>query len=107
MAALHVLLWEGKPEAERTTAEERMVDVSVRIVGATSRPSDHLRRIFAKFDGPLTTKELRQELQKVGCDLSKQANPAGTIGAICDRLNQQGVIKPTTKDGRKAWVRSL
>ncbi len=107
MAALHVLMYEGKPESERTPADAEMVKPSMKVVGATSRPADHLKRIFARTDGPLTTKELRAELRKVGCDLSKQANPSGTIGAVCARLVDQGVIKETKKDGRKAWERVL
>lgn len=105
MAALHVLMWEGKPEAERTAAEAQMVEVSMKVIGATRRPADQIRRIFARTAGPLTTNELREELRRVGCDLSKQANPSGTIGAVCARLKEQGVIKLVRKDGRKAWER--
>jgi hypothetical protein len=109
MAALHLLIYEGKPESERSLnsnearAAAEMARISALVVGATSKPADHLRRIFARSKGPLTVKELRQELRHVGCDLAKQANPSGTIGAICARLIEQGVIKPTKKGSLNAW----
>jgi hypothetical protein len=107
MAALHALIWLDKPEAERTGPEAESVDLSMRVLHATSRPVDQIRRIFARSDVPLTIKELRKELRQVGCDLSEQANPSGTITAVCARLVEQGVVKPTKKDGRKAWEKIL
>jgi hypothetical protein len=99
MAALHVLIVADNPESEHAEG----VDRSLKVLHATSRPTDRLRRIFALSKGPLTVKELREELRQVGCDLSEQANPSGTIGALCARLVEQGVIRQTKKGGRNAW----
>ncbi len=107
MAALHALMWLDKPESERTGPEAQSVDFSMKILHATTRPVDQIRRIFARSEGSLTVKELRQELRQVGCDLSEQANPSGTITAVCTRLEEQGVLKPMKKDGRKAWEKVL
>jgi hypothetical protein len=99
MAALHVLISADNPEWEHSEDAE----LSRKVRDATSRPSEQLRRIFALSKGPLTVKELRAELSKVGCDLSEQANPSGTIGALCARLVEQGIIQLTKKGGRNAW----
>ena len=101
MAALHVLIVADNPEWEHATGED--LDFSLKILRATSRPSEQLRRIFERSKGSLTVKELREELRQVGCDLSQQANPSGTIGALCARLAEQGFIRRTKKDGRNAW----
>jgi hypothetical protein len=101
MAALHVLIVADNPE----WAHSKDAELSLKVLHATSRPSEQLRRVFAVSKGPLTVKELREELSKVGCDLSATANPSGTIGALCARLVEQGVIRLTKKDGRNAWIR--
>jgi hypothetical protein len=99
MAALHVLISADNPEWEHSA------DISLKILRATTRPSEQLRRVFALSKGPLTIKELRTELMQVGCDLSQQSNPSGTIGALCARLVEQGVIRRAKKGGRNAWER--
>jgi hypothetical protein len=99
MAALHVLISADDPEWEHS----KNMELSLKVLHATSRPVEQLRRIFAVSKGPLTVKELRGELSKVGCDLSEQANPSGTIGALCARLVEQGLIQLTKKGGRNAW----
>jgi hypothetical protein len=101
MAALHVLIVADNPEWEHSEDAE----LSLKVLHATSRPSEQLRRVFALSKGPLTVKQLRDELGKVGCDLSEQANPSGTIGALCARLVEQGVIQLTKKAGRNAWTK--
>lgn len=99
MAALDVLRMADNPHLPRTPFTE----LSFKILHATSRPVDKLRHVFALSKGPLTVKELRGELLQAGCDLSRQANPSGTIGALCARLVEQGVIRRTKKGGRNAW----
>jgi hypothetical protein len=101
MAALYVLIVADNPDWEYSTKLD--LDHSQKILRATSRPSEQLRRVFDRSKGPLTIKELREELRKVGCDLTQQANPSGTIGALCARLVEQGVIRLTKKAGRNAW----
>ena len=101
MLALQVLMAGDNPESSVDIG----MDNALKILRATKRPIDHLRRIFACLEGALTTKELRENLRKVGCDLSRQANPSGTIGALCARLVEQGVIRRTHKAGRIAWQR--
>jgi hypothetical protein len=100
MAALHVLIAADNPEWEHSAGLG--LDLSLKMLHATSRPVDQLRRIFSRSEGPLTVKELREALKQT-CDLSQQANPSGTIGALCSRLVEQGVIRRTKKDGRNAW----
>jgi hypothetical protein len=97
MAALHVLILGDNPPAADTPAGKQLA-ISQKILHATSRPVDQLRRIFARSEGPLTAKELRQELRKVGCDITQQ-----TIGALCARLAEQGAIQRTQKAGKNAW----
>jgi|SRR5208282_961744 len=97
MAALTVLISPDGPET----------DLCLKVLRATKRPVEQLRRIFVRSEGPLTVKELRQELRLVGCDLSQQANPSGTIGALCARLAEQGVVRRTQKAGRIAWERAV
>jgi hypothetical protein len=107
MAALHVLIVSEDPAWETDAAKRKQLDNALRVIRATSRPSEQLRRIFARSTGPLTLKELRAELQRAGCDLSKQSNPSGTVGAICLRLVEQGIIRRTKKAGRNAWETNL
>jgi thymidine phosphorylase len=99
MAALVVLGANSPAQAE--------VERALKIIHATSKPADQLRRIFARVEGPRTIKELRKELREAGCDLSQQANPSGTIGALCARLVEQGLIRRTQKAGRIAWEKLL
>jgi hypothetical protein len=101
MAALHVIIAQDNPEWERAQPGLDL-DFSLKVMHATSRPADQLRRIFARSEGPLTVKELLSELRPT-CDLSQQANPAGTVGALCARLIEQGVIRRIKKGGRIAW----
>ncbi len=101
MAALHVLIVADNPEWEHAKGAD--LDLSLKVLRATSRPSEQLRRIFELSKAPLTVKELREALREVGCDLSQQANPSGTIGALCARLVEQGVIRRIKKGGRNAW----
>jgi thymidine phosphorylase len=102
MAALVVLMAEENPDA----ATKHDVDVSLRILRATKKPAEHIRRIFETNDGPLTIKDIREKLKQTTCDISEQANPSGLINALCARLVQQGVIRRTQKAGRNAWEKT-
>jgi archaellum component FlaC len=55
---------------------------------------------------PMTTSDVRDELNKLGDALEGQKNPLATINAVLNRLKEQGKIKETVKDGRKAWERA-
>jgi hypothetical protein len=55
MAALVVLMAEANPDA----VPKRDVDTSLRILRATKKPAEHIRRIFESNTGPLTLKEIR------------------------------------------------
>jgi hypothetical protein len=52
---------------------------------------------------PLTTGDIRAELNKLGGSLAEQSNPLATINAVASRLADAGQVKETVKDGRKAW----
>jgi hypothetical protein len=67
--------------------------------------TDDIRKIMAACKGPLTTSDVREELNKLGGSMAEQSNPLATINAILNRLHEQGYVKETVKDGRKAWER--
>jgi hypothetical protein len=52
---------------------------------------------------PLTTSEVRDELNKLGSLLVDHTNPLATVNAILNRLAEGGRIEETVKDGKKAW----
>ena len=62
-----------------------------------------IRRVLG--DVPLTTSDVRDELNKLGNSLAEQSNPLATINAVLHRLTEQGYAVETLKDGRKAWKR--
>ncbi|HEY5176204.1 MAG TPA: hypothetical protein VII95_11640 [Terriglobales bacterium] len=66
-----------------------------------------IRRIMTASGETLTTSDVREELDKLGGSLAEQSNPLATINAILNRLQQQGFVVETAKDGRKAWQRAV
>jgi hypothetical protein len=70
----------------------------------TSLTAD-IKRIITASNGPMTTSDVRDELNKLGGSLAEHSNPLATINAILNRLHEQGVAFETVKDGRKAWER--
>jgi hypothetical protein len=48
---------------------------------------------------------VREELNKLGGSIAVHRNPLATINAVLNRLVEQGRLKETVKDGRKAWQR--
>ena len=64
-----------------------------------------IRKIVTASGGPLTTSDVREELNKLGGSMAESSNPLATINAILNRLQEQGYVKETVKDGRKAWQR--
>lgn len=104
MAALAALLALDKPEAARTVEENWLQSEEAQMwMSAPPRIADQIRRILAATGEVLTVKEIRDELRAVGMDLSKQANPAATIGSVCARLVEQEFAEELHKGGRKAW----
>jgi len=69
--------------------------------------TDDIRKIMAASAEPLTTSDVRAEMNKLGGSLAEQSNPLATINAILNRLAEQGYVKEMLKDGRKAWVRTV
>jgi hypothetical protein len=70
----------------------------------TSITSD-IEKVVSLASQPLTTSEIREELNKLGSLALSHSNPLATINAILNRLNESGRVKETVKNGRKAWER--
>jgi len=65
--------------------------------------SEDILKIINAVREPLTTGDIRDELNKLGGSLAEHANPLATINAVASRLAEAGQIRETLKDGRKAW----
>ena len=65
--------------------------------------TDDIYRIISNAEQPLTTSEVRKELNELGGSLAEHRNPLASINAILNRLEESGRVKETVKDGRKAW----
>ncbi len=70
--------------------------------------TEDIRKVMTASCAALTTREVREELEKLGYDWAEKpsANPLATINAILNRLTEQRYVTETTKDGRKAWQRT-
>lgn len=64
-----------------------------------------IKRIMTASGEVLTTSDVRDEMNKLGGSMAEQSNPLATINAILNRLHEQGFVRETVKDGRKAWQR--
>lgn len=62
-------------------------------------------KIVSSARRPLTTSEVRDELNKLGGSMAEHSNPLATINAVLNRLTEQGKVLERVKDGRKAWER--
>jgi DNA repair exonuclease SbcCD ATPase subunit len=67
--------------------------------------TDDIFKIVSLAPEALTTKDIREELNKLGGSVAEHSNPLATINAVANRLAEHGRIKETVKDGRKAWER--
>jgi hypothetical protein len=67
--------------------------------------TEDILKIVSMASGAMTTSDVRDELEKLGEILPVQSNPLATINAVLNRLVEQGKLKATTKDNRKAWER--
>ena|SRR5205809_6784157 len=67
--------------------------------------TNDIYRIISAARKPLTTGEVREELNKLGGSLAEHSNPLATIHAILNRLVESGRAHETVKDGKKAWER--
>lgn len=65
--------------------------------------SDDILKVVTASLLPLTTTEIREELNKLGGSLAEQKNPLATINAVLNRLEDQGKVKQTLKGDRRAW----
>jgi hypothetical protein len=66
--------------------------------------TDDIFHIVAGASGPMTTSDVREQLKELG-SLAEHSNPLATINAILNRLEEQGKVKETVREGRKAWKR--
>lgn len=67
--------------------------------------TDDIFGIVSAARVPLTTADVRQELNKLGGSLAEHSNPLATISSILSRLAENGRLHETVKDGKKAWER--
>ena len=67
--------------------------------------TDDICRIVSAAHEPLTTGEVREELNKLGESLAEQSNPLATISSILNRLAESDRVHETVKNGKKAWER--
>lgn len=67
--------------------------------------TDDILRTISAARTPLTTGEVRTELNKLGGSLAEHRNPLATINAILNRLEESGRVHETIKNGKKAWER--
>jgi len=67
--------------------------------------TEDILKVISAASGPMTTSEVREELNKLGGSMAEQSNPLATINAVLNRLTEQDRVKETVKDGRKAWGR--
>ncbi len=65
--------------------------------------TDDIHRIISNADEPLTTSEVREQLNELGGSLAEHRNPLASIHAILNRLEENGRVFETVKAGRKAW----
>ncbi len=68
--------------------------------------TDDILKIVSLSGNPLTTSEIRDEMNKLGGSMAEHSNPLATINAVLNRLTEQGRVKEPIKDGRKAWQRA-
>jgi len=62
-------------------------------------------QIIAASRVPLTTSEVRAEMNKLGGSMAEHSNPLATINSVLNRLVEANKVEETVKDGRKAWRR--
>ena len=65
--------------------------------------TDDIFKIISNATEPLTTSEVRAELNELGGSLAEHRNPLASINAILNRLEESGRVIETVKNGRKAW----
>ena len=101
MNALSTLLQEAGDDAHwRDRAYARVEQVF-----QNSLTDDIFKVLNAAYPKALTTGDVRDELNKLGVDLSEQSNVMATVNAILNRLAESERAEKTVKDGRKAWKR--
>ena len=102
MNALALLIseHEGRDKNFQDYADARIREI------VDSGLTDDIRRIMTARSGEkLTTSDVREDLNSLGGSLAELSNPLATINAILNRLQEQGFVEETVKDGRKAWQR--
>jgi hypothetical protein len=101
MSALAYLITASDPK-DKTFLDH--ANARLREIVDTSVTAD-IRRILTASESPLTTSDVRDELNKLGGSLAEQSNPLATINAVLHRLTEQNFAVETLKNGRKAWKR--
>ena len=67
--------------------------------------TDDIVAVLNASDEPLTTTEIRKELDELGESLADHKNPLASINAVLARLVESGRAKPASKEGRNAWTK--
>lgn len=65
--------------------------------------TNDIYKIISNANEPLTTSEVRAELNELGGSLAEHRNPLASINAILNRLEESSKVEETVKNGRKAW----
>jgi hypothetical protein len=107
MAALSVLMGLSKPLDELSLAQRQDIETAEKVMHATSKAADSIRRVFLATPDPLTTKDIREKLRKSGYDLTQHKNVGAMIDAVCKRLADQGFLRPVVRNGPKAWEKII
>ena len=68
--------------------------------------TDDIFKIVSASNFPMTTTEVREQLQELFRIMTDHRNPLASINAILNRLAESGRVEETVKDGRKAWQRA-
>src|SRR5262249_23803838 len=77
---------------------------SLQVLGAVETSlTDDILTTVAQSIQPMTTTDVLNELKKFSRAVVEHKNPLATINAVLKRLVEQGKVKETLKDGRKAW----
>lgn len=66
--------------------------------------TDDILQVVVHASHPLTSSEIRDEVNKLGGRFLQHKNPLATIDAILSRLLEKKRVRKTSKGGRTAWV---
>jgi hypothetical protein len=67
--------------------------------------TDDIVNIVSAAPEPMTSSDVLEELRRLGSIAINHDNPLATVNAVLNRLVERIKLEPTTKNGRKAWVK--